>query len=110
MAANDTRFEGKPEEAGRYMALKVLQVVTVPATLGFIYGHIRYLKAQGCEVVIVSSPGEALDEFAKQEHVTTYGIPMSRVINIPLDCRALLKLFRTIRAVRPDLVHAHTTK
>ena len=56
------------------------------------------------------SPGEWLDLFAVREQVPVYGIRMLRQITPCRDVPALLRLWRLLRGIRPQIVHSHTPK
>ena len=58
----------------------------------------------------VKSPGEALQRFKSREQIPVHEVPMTRRITPVQDMVALYRLVRTLRAVRPGIVHAHTPK
>lgn len=87
-----------------------MYVTTVPQTLTFLSGQARYLKARGFEVIAVSSPGDELQEFARLEGIKAYGIEMSRRITPARDGVALWRLYRLMRRLRPQIVHAASPK
>lgn len=88
----------------------VVHVTTVPESLGFLRGQLRYLRERGYEFVAISSPGPALDAFAAQEAVETRAVPMTRTITPLADLKALGALITQLRELRPTVVHAHTPK
>ncbi len=90
--------------------LKVIQVTTVPASLIFLRGQPRYMRARGIDLQVVSSPGADLDAFAREESVKATGIPMARAITPLADLRSLVRLWTLFRRERPDIVHSHTPK
>ena len=89
---------------------RLVHVVTVPMTLRFLRLSIRAAKARGYRVAVVSSPGARLDAFAAAEGVEARAVPMQRAITPTRDLRALGALRRTLKELRPDIVHAHTPK
>jgi len=62
------------------------------------------------EVVLLSSPGERMDEITKEYGVRGIGIPMERHIFIVKDIKALVKLIRVFRKEKPTMVHSMTPK
>jgi glycosyltransferase involved in cell wall biosynthesis len=58
----------------------------------------------------MSSPGEALDKFADAEGVNVHSVAMERRITPLKDLLSLARMVRTIRSIRPHIVHASTPK
>jgi len=92
------------------MSIYVMHVTTVPQTLHFFRGQVGYLKRRGFEVTVVSSPGPALDRFARLERVRALAVPMSRQITPLADLVSLWRLVRVLLHHKPDIVHSHTPK
>ncbi len=90
--------------------VRLVHVTTVPGSLTFFKGQVGYLKARGVDVWALSSPGELLDQFAACEGVRVHGLEMARRITPLRDLAATARLWRWLRKVRPDIVHAHTPK
>ena len=88
----------------------LIHVVTVPDSLVFFRGQLRYLKEQGVQIHAVSSPGEMVTEMGIREDIPIHGIEMAREIDLFKDLRALGKLFTLFRLLKPDIVHAHFPK
>jgi glycosyltransferase involved in cell wall biosynthesis len=76
----------------------------------FLQGQISYLKESGFEVVAVSSPGPALEQVAQRDGIEVHPIFMSRGIAPFRDARALYRLWKLFRRLRPAIVHASTGK
>jgi glycosyltransferase involved in cell wall biosynthesis len=89
---------------------RLVHITTVPLSLRFFSGQIGYMKAQGFQVVCISSPGELLNKFAEQEQVSVYAIEMSRRITPLRDLFAIFQLWQRLQLIRPIIVHAHTPK
>jgi hypothetical protein len=51
-------------------------VTTVPVTLPFLAGHVSHAKGKGFDVHAVSSPGEPLDEFARDIRIEAHAVVM----------------------------------
>jgi glycosyltransferase involved in cell wall biosynthesis len=92
------------------MKPRLLHVTTVPMTLCFVAGHVAHAKSRGLDVHVLSSPGEALDEFARDLQVAAHAVPMARRIAPLSDLAALWGIVRVMRRVRPTIVDAHTPK
>lgn len=90
--------------------LRVLHVTTVPTSLMFLDGQSKFMRKHGITLFALSSPGEELDAWAEREEVGVFGVPMARQITPWSDLIGLARIVRTIREVRPDIVHAHTPK
>lgn len=89
---------------------RVLHVTTVPMTLRFLAGHVAHAKRKGFEVHALSSPGEALEECARNMQIEVHAAVMPRRITPLVDLAALWRIVRVIRHVRPTIVDAHTPK
>ncbi|HZZ83180.1 MAG TPA: glycosyltransferase family 4 protein [Anaeromyxobacteraceae bacterium] len=108
--AGPRALEQPGPEAARPVAT-VVHVTTVPMSLStHLGGQVRYLCQQGFEVHVIASPGEALQTFGRSEGVEVHAVPMVRAITPARDLVALYRLWRTIRRIRPTIVHSHTPK
>lgn len=68
------------------------------------------MKDQGFEVHALSSPGAFLEEFAEREQITAHSVEMLRQITPLQDLKAIFRICRRIRKIRPTIVHSHTPK
>jgi glycosyltransferase involved in cell wall biosynthesis len=91
-------------------AIRLVHVMTVPESLGFLTGQVGYLKARGFEVFAISSPGEFLLRFAERERVEVHAVEMPRRITPLRDVIAVARIWRLLRRLHPHIVHAHTPK
>jgi glycosyltransferase involved in cell wall biosynthesis len=102
----DTVSETAPESA-----LSLMMLATSHETIGtFFARQIEVLAKGGFHVHAVSSPGEGLDKLHHPPNVSTHGIAMERRPNPRRDFVSFVKLFRLLRRLRPNIVHAHTPK
>lgn len=88
----------------------LVHVTTVPQSLNFVRGQVRYMKASGFEVEVISSPGPRLAAFGREEDVSVHAVEMQRRITPWDDVTALGALCQVLQRVRPTIVHAHTPK
>jgi lipopolysaccharide/colanic/teichoic acid biosynthesis glycosyltransferase len=89
---------------------RLIHITTVPLTLGFLRGQVGFMKSRGYQVRVISSPGPLLDAFAARERVRAVALPMERRIAPGRDLVALGRLWRRLRRLHPQIVHAHTPK
>lgn len=89
---------------------RIIHITTVPLSFNFLSGQPRYLYDNGFEVHVISARGENALNFMRREPVQFHPIPMERRITPLRDLIALYRLFRTIRSIRPQIVHTHTPK
>ncbi|QPC82036.1 glycosyltransferase family 4 protein [Phototrophicus methaneseepsis] len=88
----------------------LLHLMTVPISLRFLRGQIAYMKANGFEVEVLSSPGKLLNEFGNEEGVRTHAIDIYRMISPFKDIATIMRLLKLFREKRYDIVHTHTPK
>lgn len=73
-------------------------------------GHLAWMRNQGFEAAVATSPGDDLTAVAIQEGVEIFPIPIAREIAPFSDIRALLALRALIQQWQPDVVNAGTPK
>ena len=90
---------------------KLIRVTTVPMALKVLLsGQMRYMKAQGFEVIMISADGKEKEEVIENEQVPHHIIPMSRKITPFADLVSLWRLYKFFKKEKPDIVHSHTPK
>lgn len=89
---------------------KVIHVTTVPSSLIFLRGQAGYMRERGFDLQVVSSPGDDLQAFAREEGVRATAVQMARAITPLADVHSLVELWKLFRRERPDIVHSHTPK
>ncbi|HST60831.1 MAG TPA: glycosyltransferase family 4 protein [Longimicrobium sp.] len=99
-----------PSGADALAGVRLVHVTTVASSFTFLQGQVRLLRERGVQVSLVSSPDGDLDAFAAKLGVPAHGVEMPRRITPLQDLGAVLRLRRHLRALRPDVVHAHTPK
>ncbi|HET7753994.1 MAG TPA: glycosyltransferase family 4 protein [Anaeromyxobacteraceae bacterium] len=98
------------EPAGPPAPITVVHVITVAGSLDFFVGQSAFMRERGFTLHAIASPEKYLDDFGQREQVEVHAIRMSRRITPGDDLRALWQLWRTLRSIRPDVVHSHTPK
>jgi glycosyltransferase involved in cell wall biosynthesis len=76
----------------------------------FLRGQTPFMIERGFDVHCVASPGEHLDKIAPRDGATIHPLPIARSIAPLSDLRSLVALWRLFRALRPDIVHASSSK
>ena len=90
---------------------RIVYIVTHPISARLLLrGQLRYLRARGFDVVVISSPGTDLDQVGAREGVRTMSVPLHRAIRPLGDLVALVRFYRVLRELRPDIVNASTPK
>ncbi len=89
---------------------RAVLITTVPQTLGFFTQQIRDLKDAGFHVEAISSPGPALEAYREEVDIPLHAVEMNRSISPLADCRAIFRLARKLRQIRPEIVQTHTPK
>lgn len=90
--------------------LKVAHINSEDASWIFFFGQGKYMRSRGIQLFAISSPGEYLTRFANEEGVSAHVVPISRTITPFKDFVSVLRLWWKLRAIRPEIVEAHTTK
>lgn len=88
---------------------KIIRACTVSMSLGFVKGMLPDLK-KIYEVVLLSSPGEEMEEIEKQGLARCIALPMERRISPIRDFISLCKLIKVFKREKPDMVHSMTPK
>lgn len=88
---------------------KIIRACTVSMSLGFVKGMLPDLK-KIYEVVLLSSPGEEMEEIEKQGLARCVALPMERRISPIKDFISLCKLIKVFKREKPDMVHSMTPK
>jgi glycosyltransferase involved in cell wall biosynthesis len=91
-------------------SIRLVHITTVPMTLHFVTGQVRYMRRRGFNVTALSSPGEDLLDFGRTQEVAVHAVPMARRITPLKDLVALARITWYLVRFRPEIVHAHTPK
>jgi glycosyltransferase involved in cell wall biosynthesis len=86
-------------------------VVTHPTTADkLLRGQLAYLRKEGFDILLISSPGPGLERAGAREGVQTLGLAMEREINPLKDLLSLFRLIQALAKWRPDIVNVGTPK
>jgi glycosyltransferase involved in cell wall biosynthesis len=84
--------------------------ITSPQTCLVLTGRLRALREAGFRVTLVAGPGELLFRTADGEGVDSVAIPMRREIAPLADLLSLIRLWRLLRRLKPQLTEFSTPK
>ena len=84
--------------------------ITHPQTCLALTGRLRALREAGFRVTLISSPGELLHRTAAREGVEAIGLPMRRDIAPFADLVSLIRLWRLLVRLKPDVAEFSTPK
>ena len=73
-------------------------------------GQLRFMKASGFDVLMISADGKELDSVVENENSRHIIVPMTRKITPFHDLKCLFQLIGIFRKERPDIVHTQTPK
>ena len=88
---------------------KIIRACTVPMSVIFVTGMLPELQKQ-YEVVLLSSPGQELDEAEEKYGVRGIRVPMKRHISFGHDLISLCRLVYVFLREKPAMVHSMTPK
>lgn len=91
------------------MKPKIIRACTVPMSVIFVTGMLPELQKQ-YEVVLLSSPGQELDDAERQYGVRGIRVPMERHISLGHDLVSLCRLVYEFLREKPIMVHSMTPK
>lgn len=91
------------------MKKKFFIITTIPASLNFFRGQLKYLN-EYFNITAISSQQDKLEEIGKREGISVYGIPMERAISLLKDIQSFFLLFCYFVKERPFIVHGNTPK
>jgi glycosyltransferase involved in cell wall biosynthesis len=90
---------------------KLIRITTVPLSLKLLLaGQMKFMKANGWEVIMVSSDGREVQQVIRAEGVQHEVIPFTRKITPFQDLNCIWKLYQLFKREKPDIVHTHTPK
>lgn len=89
---------------------KLIRITTIPLSLEkLLEGQLGFMKDY-FSVTAISSDKERLAAYAKKEGVSYFFLALTRKITPLQDVWAVYKLYRYLKAEKPQIVHTHTPK
>ena len=90
----------------------ILFAVTSSVSLAFLRGQVGLLAGRGWRTGVSAAPTAPgqLQTFAAQEQASAFPVPMEREISLGADLKALVTMYRTLRAFRPTVTNVGTPK
>ena len=88
---------------------KFFITTTIPTTLNFFKGNLKYLS-ETFEICAISSVEEDLVKIGRREDIRVHCIPMVRQISLFKDFICLLNFILFFIKERPYVVHGNTPK
>jgi len=70
----------------------------------------RFIRDQGWEVTMMSAEGPEINDLVVNEECTHVTIPLTRQITPIQDLKALWRLYKELKRIKPAIVHTHTPK
>ena len=90
--------------------LRVLHITSSSQSLLLMSGKFGFIRQQGFDVTLITSPGVELDEARASEHVDTIGIPIAREISFWRDLQSFWRLTTAIYRLHPAITDVGTPK
>lgn len=90
--------------------MKILIAVSNSFCANFIKGQGAYLMQKGQDVIIVSGPGEEIDNLERNEPVKVIRMPFNREISLLKDLKNLIGIIKLVRKEKPDIINAGNPK
>lgn len=88
-----------------------MYAVTHPVTADVLLrGQLAFMREQGFDVSVVTSPGPELERVTKRERVRVVPVAMERQPHPRRDIVSLVAMTRALRELRPHIVNASTPK
>lgn len=92
-------------------APRLLRITTVDLSLAtLLTGQMRFMREKGMQVIMISADTGYRERVMATEGCPHITIPLQRQIAFWQDLRCLWLMIKTIRYLRPDIVHAQTSK
>lgn len=95
---------------GTAASARVLHFISEPRSWQFFEGQPEYLRSRGIELHAASSPGPLLDDFGRANDIPVHPVPVERRLALYRDLVSVWRLFKLLRDIQPDILHAHFSK
>lgn len=90
--------------------IRVLHAVTDSISTVLMRGQLAYLKMNGFDPVLLSSPGKELEQIGTQENIPVVSVAMRREISPLRDLRSLFQIWQLLRRIKPTICNSGTPK
>lgn len=111
MFASDATKTAPERQPGSTLSSPQIVVgITHPQTCLTLTGRLRALGEAGFRVTLISSPGDLLEKTAAREGASAIALKMERGIAPVTDLVSLIRLWRLLRALRPEITEFSTPK
>jgi glycosyltransferase involved in cell wall biosynthesis len=90
--------------------IKLVVAITDSVSTVLLRGQLRAASEAGFEVWLLSGPGQALEQFGDEEHVTVKAVSWQRGLAPFGNLRGCLQAFWLFCRIRPAIVNASTPK
>jgi glycosyltransferase involved in cell wall biosynthesis len=90
--------------------ISVLHAVTDSLSTVLMRGQLNYLRTNGFDPALLSSPGERLEQISAEEGYPVFGVAMRRGISPGRDLRSLFEIWRLLRRIKPVICNSGTPK
>jgi glycosyltransferase involved in cell wall biosynthesis len=90
--------------------ISVLHAVTDSISTILMRGQLAYLKANGFDPALLSSPGKDLKQMGAQEGYPVFGVAMWREISPVRDLQSLFEIWRLLVRIKPVICNSGTPK
>jgi len=88
----------------------VLHAVTDSVSTVLMRGQLAYLKTNGFDPALLSSPGKELKQIGALEGIPVFSVSMRREISPLRDLTSLFEIWRLLRRIKPAICNCGTTK
>jgi glycosyltransferase involved in cell wall biosynthesis len=90
--------------------ISILHAVTDSRSTILMRGQMAYLKENGFDTALLSSPGEELDRISSEEGHAAFEVPMRREIAPLHDLKSLFDIWKLLRRIKPVICNSGTPK
>ena len=90
--------------------ITVLHAVTDSISTVLMRGQSAYLKANGFDPALLSSPGKELKQIGVLEDIPVFHVSMRREISPVRDLRSFFEIWRLLRRIKPAICNSGTPK
>lgn len=92
------------------MGKNILHVINIYFSLTYFGDQFKYFAEKGYKEHVICSPSEFLPEYAKKQKIKYKEVNINRKISIKDDIKAIIQVYKYIKANDIDIVEGHTPK